>query len=244
MDYDYKIVLSVTFGLLPSLTWLFYYLSRDIHPEPKKMITRVFLWGSFITIPVFFVQIALTKLFGIEGTSSLIKSLIYWFIIISFTEELFKYLVFRTKVINNPHLDEPVDVLLYMVVAAIGFTAVENILYLLSPTGQMLVSDTVNRTLIISLIRFIGATFLHTLCSAIIGCFMAFSFYLDKKKYLITAIGFILAVVLHGLYDFSIITLEGNIRFIIPLIIILLLALFVFSILEKLKKMKSVCKTN
>ena len=93
-------------------------------------------------------------------------------------------------------------------------------------------------------IRFIGSTFLHTLCSAVIGYFLAISFYETKSRQWLVATGIILATVLHGLYDFSIMTLDGYAKIVIPVIIILTLAFLVFSGFEELKKMKSVCKVK
>ncbi len=53
----------ITFGILPSAAWLFYYLRKDLHPESKKMILKIFLWGSISTIPVYLVQKQLIELF-------------------------------------------------------------------------------------------------------------------------------------------------------------------------------------
>ena len=241
---DYGIIIYIIFGVLPSLTWLLYYLSKDKHPEPKKMILTIFLWGALITIPVFFVQIGLKSLLDNISMNTFAKSLVYWFLIIALSEEFFKYLVIKIKVINSPHLDEPLDIMLYMVIAALGFTAVENILYLFTPIGGMSFNVLVGRTLTISFIRFIGATFLHTLCSAVVGYSLAFSICEAKRKYIPVIIGVIMATILHGLYNFSIITLDGYMKFVIPAIIILTLAFLVFSGFDKLKKMKSTCKIN
>ena len=272
---DYSIIVYIIFGLLPSLTWLFYYLRKDAHPEPKKMILKIFLWGALITVPVFFVQTGLAKIIdavlwklnfphldyllkdplpyldyllrlpaGMLNLSFLATVLIYWFLVISFSEEFFKYLVIRVKVVNSPHLDEPLDVMLYMVIAALGFAALENVLYLFAPTGQMSFNQLIGRTLIIDFVRFIGATFLHTLCSAVIGYSLAISFCEVKKKHISLVAGILLATLLHGLYDFSIMTLDGYIRYAIPLVIILTLAFLVFWGFERLKKMKSICKIN
>ena len=71
---------------------------------------------------------------------------------------------------------------------------------------------------------------------------MAISFYEVKKKYLILFLGVLMATLLHGLYDFSIMTLDGYAKIAIPVVIILTLAFLVFSGFEKLKKMKSICK--
>jgi RsiW-degrading membrane proteinase PrsW (M82 family) len=238
---DYSIIIFIIFGMLPSLIWLSYYLRKDMHPEPKRMILNVFLWGALITLPVFFVQIGLTNLLDGFSLNPLVRSLIYWFLIIALSEEFFKYLVIRIKVYNSPHLDEPLDVMLYMVVAALGFAAIENVLYLFAPIGQMSFNQLISRTLIIDLIRFVGATFLHTLCSAVIGYSIAISFCEVRWKKITFITGIIIATALHGLYNFSIIILNGYIKFIIPVVVILTLAFLVFSGFERLKKMKSVC---
>ena len=239
---DYNIIIYIIFGLLPSLIWLFYYLRKDLHPEPKSMVLKIFLWGALITIPVFFVQIGFASLLDKVDINSTIKNLIYWFLIIAFSEEFFKYLVIRIKVLNSPNLDEPLDIMLYMVVVALGFAALENVLYLFAPMGPISFNALMSRTLIIALIRFVGATFLHTLCSAVIGYAIAISLCDRKNRWLEVALGVIVAVSLHGLYNFSIMTLDGYIRFAIPVIVILTLAFLVFSGFEKLKKMKSICK--
>jgi len=242
VDFNYSIILAVIFGLLPSLIWLTYYLTKDLHPEPKKMILKVFFWGALITLPVFFIQTGLKSLLQESNVSPLIYNLIFWFLIIALSEELFKYLVVKLKVVNSPHLDEPVDAMVYMVVAALGFAAVENMLYLFTPMGQMSIDQALTRTLLADLVRFIGATFLHTLCSAVIGYSFATSFHQARMKHAPIVLGIIIATLLHGLYDFSIITLDGDMKLAVPAIIIITLAFLVFSGFEKLKKMKGLCR--
>jgi RsiW-degrading membrane proteinase PrsW (M82 family) len=241
---DYKVILYIFFGVLPSLVWLSYYLAKDIHPEPKKTILRIFLWGAVITLPVFFVQIGLATLLAKANLNPVATAIIYWFVVIAFSEELFKFFVIKMKVINSPDLDEPLDIMLYMVVAALGFAALENVLYLFSPIDQVSFNDLINRTLLVSFIRFIGATFLHTLCSAVVGYSLAISFCEVKKRYETLAMGLFIATVLHGAYDFSIMVLDGYLKIIIPAIIILVLAALVFTGFERLKRVRSVCNIN
>jgi len=229
---------------LPSFTWFLYYLRKDIHPEPKRMILKIFLWGALITLPVFFVQIGLAKLLDQASVSSLFRNIIYWFLIIAFSEELFKYLVVKIKVMNSPNLDEPLDIMLYMVVAALGFAAVENILYLIAPVEQRSLNQIIDRTLIIAFVRFIGATFLHTLCSAVVGYAMAISLCDQKNKFIEATSGVVIAVLLHGLYNFSIMTLDGYLKLTIPVAIIVILAFLTFAGFKKLQKIKGVCKLN
>ena len=243
MDFNYTIIIYVILGVIPALIWLAYYLREDVHPEPKGMIWAVFLWGAVITIPTFFIQIGLTTLLNGVEINFMVKSLIYWFLVIAFTEELFKYIVIRVKVVNSRHLDEPLDIMLYMVIAALGFAAVENILYLLVPAGQMPLDQLIIRTLAINFIRFVGAIFLHTLCSAVVGYALAISFCEEKNRIISVFVGMLTATLLHGLYDFSIITLNGAyMKISVATVIILTLSLLVFSGFEKLKKMKGICK--
>ena len=265
---DYRIIIYAILGILPSLIWLFYYLNKDLHPEPKRMILEIFLWGALITLPVVFVQLGTAKILDIItwklgfphldyihfpfpyldhllalplanlSGMSLAIVVTYWFLIIAFSEELFKYLIIKIKVINNPNLDEPLDVMLYMTVAALGFAAVENIFYLLSTIGQM----SFDTTFTIYIVRFLGAIFLHTLCSAVIGYALAISFYEVRRRKLCVFAGITVAVILHGLFDFSMILLPYPANYAVPVVIILTLAFLTYVGFEKLKKMKSICK--
>ena len=131
--------------------------------------------------------------------------------------------------------------MLYMTVAALGFAAVENVLYLLPTINQMPFS----KTLLLDLVRSVSAVFLHALCSAVVGYSLAISICEKRKKRTYVAIGILIATLLHGLFDFSIMTLPGSdINIIVPAIIVLALAFIVFYGFEKLKKMKSICKIN
>lgn len=241
MSFDPNIILYIIFGVVPSLAWLAYYLRKDAHPESNSMVLKIYAWGAATTLPVFFIQVGASYLLKDINLNPLISSLIYWFIAISLSEELFKYLVIKFKVLNSPHLDEPVDLMIYMVIAALGFAAVENTMYMFLPAGQFSFGFVLDRTLKLSLIRFLGGTFLHTLCSAVIGYAIAISLCDQKNKRLEAITGIIIAVVLHGIYDFSIIALEGNLKIITPITVLIILAIFTSLGFEQLKKLKGIC---
>jgi len=64
-----NIALLVALGLVPSFIWLFYYLKQDMHPEPKRLLAKVFVMGILFAPVVallqwLFVEIA-TNLYGI-----------------------------------------------------------------------------------------------------------------------------------------------------------------------------------
>ena len=157
-----------------------------------------------------------------------------YFLVVALLEELMKYLIVKKEVFSAPEFDEPVDIILYMIICALGFAAVENILTLLPPKEIAEALSTI-------WIRFIGATLLHTLCSAMLGYFLALSFFETKKRNRLAVVGLILAITLHGFYDLSIMT-EGSLNVLGPMIILIGLAIFVSFGFKKVKKLKSVCK--
>src|SRR3989344_4412856 len=114
MDY-YKLIIYILFGILPSLLWLFYYLRKDLHPEPKRTILKIFILGALATVPVFCIQLGLSFLLGNLQNSFYYPSIfniIKWFLVIAFTEELMKYLIVRIFVFNDGVMDEPLDIML------------------------------------------------------------------------------------------------------------------------------------
>lgn len=220
--------LHIFFGLAPSIIWLLFYLRKDVHPEPKRKVLKVFFFGALFTVPAFFIE---------RGSWLFLQTLqvpgakfFYTFLGIAFVEELLKYLVVKTVILSDREFDEPIDSMLYMIISALGFAALENIL-LLSPLKSSLIFE----ALIISSFRFLGATFLHALCSGVIGFFLAFSFFKLEKRGELLAIGLGISTLLHGIYNFSIMEIEGSKRFIIPVIILIGLASFVSWGFKKLK---------
>lgn len=240
-----RVLLFIFFGLVASLAWLFNFLRKDDNPEPVRMIIKIFFLGALITIPVFAVEYILSKLITVVTLPEPIYLFLYWFVIIAFTEEIFKYFLLRYRVLKSPAFDEPVDAMIYMIIAALGFAALENILYLIPGTEQILSFNALfTRTITISFFRFIGATFLHALCSGLIGYFVALSICRAKKKIRLTLLGIFIAVLLHGLYNFSIMNIEGSLKLAIPILMLVSLAIFVTLGFKKLKTMESVCKVK
>ncbi len=235
-------LIFIFFGLAPSIIWLLFYLRKDSHPESNRMILKVFFYGMLIALVAALVEIGIFKIFSMTGISRIEKYqflffLLYNFIGIAMVEEFLKYFVVRQSVLNNPEFDEPVDVMLYMIIAALGFAALENI-FVLFPKENFLFIDTVA----VSGLRFIGATFLHALCSGTLGYFLALSIATKKNGRLLIS-GLLIASFLHGLYNLSIIEIENNSGFVlIPILIITSLAIFVSYGFRKLKTIKSTCE--
>src|SRR3990167_3714338 len=160
-------VILVVLGLLPSLLWLSYFIKRDIHPEPKYLVTKVFLMGIIVSPLAILFQIAFTKLGDFSAYNIFQGGSPGFFLWASFVEEFIKFYAVRMVALNSPDFDEPVDAMIYMMVAGLGFAAIENILVLFRT-----IPDGAEIALKVWAFRPWGATMLPGLSSAFRNCFL------------------------------------------------------------------------
>jgi len=62
----------IVFGILPSLIWLSFYLRRDVNPEPKLMILKIFFYGMLASLPAILFEKAIFGEFSKLNFSSLV----------------------------------------------------------------------------------------------------------------------------------------------------------------------------
>lgn len=219
---QYPIIFAGIFGIIPAIIWLWFWLKEDIHPEPTKLIIYCFLGGMlsvFVALPLQYVA---------EKISSNMTLL---FVIWAIIEELLKFGTAWIGGIHTAEDDEPIDAVIYMIVAALGFVAMENTLFLRDP----LISGNLTSTLITNNLRFIGATLLHVMSSATVGIFLALSFKKTKElKILYACAGLILAVILHSIFNLFIMNSESGKLFLI-FGAVWVSIIFLMLMLEKIK---------
>ena len=192
----------IVLAVLPSLIWLFFYLREDDHPEPRYWLFTIFLMGIALAPFVIFLEMVLARFFSYFELPLIIGNLLLIIFIAPLVEEISKYGIVHLTLNKNPILDEPVDGMIYVITAALGFAAIENVFAIFSyiPLGAPgYFSQTFN---FISL-RFISAVALHGLASGIVGYFFAVYYFIKKDARLIIA-GLLSATALHGIYNFLI----------------------------------------
>ncbi|TSC75367.1 MAG: hypothetical protein G01um101430_462 [Parcubacteria group bacterium Gr01-1014_30] len=196
------------------------------------MILKVFIWGALSAIPAVFIELGFFEFS--------LPTLINIFAGVALVEEVLKYIVVKVRVffLSIRELDEPLDIMLYFVIAALGFATLENMLLFLSPDVLTL---GLRDTFALASFRFISATFLHALASGVLGFFLALSYSEMKKRTLFTSAGFFTAVLLHGLYNRAIMIEDIYTAFSVTALLIAASAVFVLWAFRKLKKMPSVC---
>jgi RsiW-degrading membrane proteinase PrsW (M82 family) len=219
------LIVALVFGLLPGFAWLVFYLGEETHPEPKRLIIFTFVVGmafGFFTVAIENIFTGWAAGIGVQELSLL--SLFGLAVI----EETMKFCAAHFAVNRSPDVSEPVDVMIYMIVAALGFATLENIGAIAGLTPQAGILPAVLET--VSL-RFVGATLLHTLTSGIVGYYWALGIVRGKVwRYL--AIGIPIAAILHATFNYLILTYGGDVYSVVFLIVV---GFFVLSDFEALK---------
>lgn len=224
-------------GILPAVIWLFFWLKEDgTHPEPNKLLIKAFFYGM-IAVPISFLLEQVVNIFLLGGsldpTSAIQNSFyagIFTLILWALIEEGTKYFAAYKSGLSNRSNDEPLDPVIYLITAALGFAALENTFFIFTP----LMDGSFSNAILTSNLRFVGATLLHVTSSAIIGIFIAFSYFKSKtikNIYLIT--GIIVSVALHSIFNFFIISFGEFTLIIFGIVWILIITLIL--IFEKIK---------
>src|SRR3990167_9293146 len=157
-------LLIILVALLPGFAWLFFYLQEDLHPEPKGLLATAFMSGAAFSFLALAVQLILKRTGYIP--EMIRPDAVAAFLPYGVIGEIFKFAAAYLTVHNKPDFDEPVDAMIYAVVAALGFATVENLGAIAPAPGQPALLGLALETVSM---RFMGATLLHTLAASLVG---------------------------------------------------------------------------
>lgn len=116
----------------PVIIALFYIYIRDKYEkEPWALLAVSLVFGIVITGPIIFVA-NMTLLFLPQNFGMLGEAFFNSFVVSSFVEETFKYIVLFFLTWKSKDLNEKFDGIVYGVFISLGFAFVENILYVFS----------------------------------------------------------------------------------------------------------------
>ena len=196
-------------AVAPGLFLLWYFYHRDKYErEPKKLLFKIFFFGSLTVIPAIIFELILEKVFN-AFTSGIINVFLVCFIVIGPVEEILKYFVVRNWAYNRPEFNEIMDGIVYAVSASLGFATLENIMYVLS------------NGLGVGVLRAFLAVPGHAMYGAIMGYFLGRAKLNCARENRLLTVGVLLAVLFHGLYDFLLLTKTALAILVIALLVVL-----------------------
>lgn len=191
-------------GIAPGLALLsYFYLKDQYESEPISMVFKTFLFGALLVFPIMFIQYVL------EAEGVLKYSLADAFLSSSLLEEFFKWFILFYTIYQHITFDEPYDGIVYGASVSLGFATAENIFYLIG----------------LGVEHALGRALLPVSSHALFGVIMGY--YIGKGKFSATStkkwIAFSLLVpfLLHGIYDYILISLKHWIYIMLPFMIFL-----------------------
>jgi RsiW-degrading membrane proteinase PrsW (M82 family) len=212
-------------ALIPAFFWVWFWLREDkLKPEPFFLIAITFIAGMAVVPMALPLQKLAIDLYTGDNV------MLVWVIV----EELLKYAVALALVLWNKEVDEPIDMVIYMIVIALGFAALENTLFIFNP---LIIGDYLNSALTGGF-RFLGATLLHVLASGTVGVFLALAYYKSKiTQLLYGTFGLFIAIVLHYLFNISIMDASGE-TILAVFLFVWIGIILLFLLFEKIKLME------
>ena len=221
-------------ALIPPLFFLIYiYRQDDIESEPRGMIAGLIGLGALSAIPAVLLELGGSYILYQLGLpeESLIYLLLENFLVVGVSEEICKYTAGRLTTRKSPEFNYRFDGIVYMVSSAIGFAALENVLYVFSSGFRT------------GIFRAILSIPLHTICGMFLG------YYYGEGKYLLMHgdksgatrafwKGFIIAVMIHGAYDF-LASLESITALVLFVVLVIVVDIVAFRFMKNAEKADS-----
>jgi len=224
----FHIIISIVGACIPSIIWLFFFLPEDEHPEPKRLLFLTFGAGAFVSLFVLVVQYVFQ-----QTLVATYQNFILLIVGLAVIEEVFKFFAAHWTVEHDPNFNEPVDGMIYMIVAALGFATVEN-LFVISSSFSIISTATIEIIVSTLILRFIGATLLHILASGIVGYYWAKG-KMKHSVFVSVTFGIIIATFVHSVFNYLISEFQDANLLIYPSIFLITAVFFVLVDFEKLK---------
>jgi len=197
----------LTAAVAPGVSLLTYLYLRDRYEaEPIHMVVRLFVLGLLVVVPIMVIQRGLQLWLGEH-------SVIFAYVESAGVEEFLKWFVLYHVIYNHTEFDEPYDGILYAASISLGFATLENVLYAIySPA-------TFGTLLVRALLPVSG----HALFGIMMGYYLGKAKFAPKNRSVyFLSISLLLPVLLHGTYDWIMITVRTNwMWFIVPFMIAL-----------------------
>lgn len=237
MDFG-TILIILASGILPPLLWLWFWLKEDSErPEPRRLIILTFLAGMLVValaLPAEQLTQYLLEKAGLLLAMDGFVLLFLW----ALAEEVSKYLAARGVALGNKECDEPVDPIIYMITVALGFAALENVIFLIGIIGEY----GIMAGLLTGNLRFAGANLIHIISSATVGASISFCFFHKSSYKRNVFLGLLLATFLHTFFNYFIIKTDGEnlAQIFFPLWLLAIALLVVFVKVKKIKNQTNV----
>lgn len=182
------ILILFALSIAPALAILLaIYFADKYDREPFKLLFISFMIGIVAIIPAIIFEL----IFGfLDQPHNVFLIFIYTIWVIGLAEEGCKFFFLRTVPYVRPDFNEPLDGIVYAVFISMGFATIENIFYV------------IDGGIGVGLLRMFTAIPLHAVCGIVMGYYVGLAKFSSHSSRKLLSTGLLLAIVIHGLYDF------------------------------------------
>ena len=212
-------------ALSPVVILAFYFYYRDKYEkEPLSLLLKCMLMGALIIIPVLILENTLDDFNPFSNEANLGFAGYNAFLVAAFSEEILKLGAVYWIAWDNENFDEPFDGIVYSVFVALGFAGVENIFYVWKSGHE------------IAILRALTAVPAHALFGVAMGYHLSYAKFSKKFPRINLFMSFFIPFLLHGFYDFIILSRED-------FLILCFVPYIIYLWIRSLKRMKELIES-
>ncbi len=185
----------IALAAAPGIAICLFIFHRDAYNrEPKMNLLITFLLGAASVITAFFIERELID----ETQKSIVSMAVRAFLMVALVEEAGKFAALRLYAYPRKSFDEPLDGIVYAVMASMGFATAENILYVWGANQPGSQTNPYQ----LAVMRMLLAVPAHATFGVVMGYFAGKAKFNPAKSASLLLTGFFWAVFFHGAYDF------------------------------------------
>lgn len=217
-------------ALLPAVFLMVYIYKKDrVEKEPVSLLIKIFVLGMLTVVPIMIMELVLDEvlLCFVSGESALYVFL-ETFVVVALVEEYWKRWAVRVGAWKHEAFNYRFDAIVYCVFSALGFAAVENVLYVMD--GDLMTA----------VLRALTAVPSHAVDGVIMGYFLGEAKLRERrddkkgrKRFLRLAL-FVPAVE-HGIYDYAL-SVESEFAFVFFLLFLVVVDIWAVVFIDRSAK--------
>ena len=213
-------------AFLPAILIIVFFFYRDRFREPPKVVLFTFILGFLFIIPLSSLNIIFDEFYYNLKASAFAKEVYMHFFRAGFHEELYKYLILIFYCSRHTKFNEPMDAIVYGVAVSLGFSARENIDYIINfedynMTWQYMAS-----------IRIIP-TIMHGVNSIIMGLFLSKAVFVNQSPQKRLTLALLIPVLFHGTYNILI-----GYNIILGCLLLIVAIIYTMFLYKKIRKLQ------
>ena len=191
-----SVIFLIAAALLPPLILIWIVDRMDkLEREPRSLLWGLFLRGMLAMFPILVLEVVADQFIDFFSWRPLVYLFLAYFVVPGFVEEGIKYRVLLRRTWRDPNFNYRFDGVVYAVFVSLGFAAVENVMYVLTSGFSTAIA------------RAVFSIPGHAMFGVVMGAGIGRAKWLfdhQQREQAASARSraWILAAILHGLYDF------------------------------------------